>query len=685
MSLLKLVLPVHLSKMQRIPFRPYSDPVGPEIDSGPNRGQAGRLSNSAKIADVLTGRFGLEALRDGQQQVIEALLDGRNALAVFPTGGGKSLCYQLPALLLDGVTLVVSPLIALMKDQVDALQARDIGAARFDSSLSLDEAAAVWRGLESGKTKLLYLAPERLANANFREKLRRFKIAMMAVDEAHCISAWGHNFRPDYLKLADFAAELKAGRLLALTATATPRVSEEICERFKVAAGDYVQLSFRRDNLQVKVTPCEEAERDAVLLEKINAGSGAAVVYVTLQFTAERVATFLSKNGVNAKAYHAGLRDDYRAEVQEMFMADEVDVVVATIAFGMGIDKADIRAVYHYNLPKSLENYVQEIGRAGRDGEPSRCELLACADDLTVLENFTFGDTPAVSSLRTLLDRLLRQGEEFDISRYELSANNDIRPLVVATVLTYLELRGIISATAPFYAQFRIEFLRSEEAVLPGYDADRQAFLRKVFAAGKRGYKYLTIDTAKVAMQIGEDPDRVRRAILHLEEAGDIIAKPAGLRQGYRMLEQIEDIRGLADDMAADFVQRESGDIARLQTVVDFAEAASCRTRAMLEYFGEAMPEDCGSCDVCLGEATAGELPRSASPEMQDEDLEMVHALIAKPHAALRSPRQVARFLCGLTSPATTRARLTRNDCFGLFDKHPFGDVLTYCESLNLG
>jgi len=631
-------------------------------------------------------RFGLPSFRPGQRQVIDALLAGRNALAVFPTGGGKSLCYQLPALLLEGLTLVVSPLIALMKDQVDALASKGIAASRFDSSLSVAEAAAVWRGLESGETRLLYVAPERLANAKFRSKLTRFRIAMLAVDEAHCISEWGHNFRPDYLKLADFASELSAERVLALTATATAKVSADVRACFGIADVDHVQLSFRRDNLAIAVTPCTAVERDKVLIEKIGSrDGGAAVVYVTLQFTAERVATFLSKNGVNAKAYHAGLRDDYRAEVQEMFMAGEIDVVVATIAFGMGIDKADIRAVFHYNLPKSLENYVQEIGRAGRDGEPARCELLACADDLTVLENFTYGDTPTAGSLRGLLDRLLRQGEEFDISRYELSANCDIRPLVVATVLTYLELRGIISATAPFYSDFRIEFLRDETKVLLGYDEERQTFLRKLFGAGKRGRKWLTINTAEVAMQIGEDAGRVRRAIDHLEEAGDIIAKPAGLRQGYRMLERVDDIRGLADDMVAQFVRREAGDIARLRTVVDFAESGACRTRAILEYFGESSGEDCGSCDVCCGESTSGELPCSPVREMEVDEVELVQALVVKRHAALRSPRQLARFLCGLSSPATSRARLTRNDCFGMFEDLPFGDVLAFCESLNLG
>ncbi len=611
---------------------------------------------------------------------------GRSALAVFPTGGGKSLCYQLPALMLDGVTLVVSPLIALMKDQVDALNARGIAAARLDSTLSAEEAAAVWRGLESGELRLLYVAPERLANANFRARLGGCRVALMAVDEAHCISEWGHNFRPDYLKLAEFAGELGAGRVLALTATATPKVSADICGRFGIDPGDHMQLSFRRENLEIAVTPCAAGDRGDLLLERLRAsGGGAAVVYVTLQATAEGVATFLARNGIGAKAYHAGLRDDYRAEVQDRFMSGEVDVVVATIAFGMGIDKADIRAVYHYNLPKSLENYVQEIGRAGRDGLPARCELLACADDLTVLENFIYGDTPTPAALRGLLDRLLRQGEEFDVSRHDLSSTSDVRPLVVATVLTYLELRGTLVATAPFYSEFRIEFLRDEDAVLAGYDSGRQEFLRRVFAAGKRGRRWLTVSTREVAGEIGEDPERVRRAIGHLEEAGDIIARPSGLRQGYRLLEPPDDIGALAGELQERFALREEQDVGRLRQVVDFAAGDTCRTQVLLDHFGETMEAGCGVCDVCRATAQPGELPHGGQREICSEEVAAIQALVAEHHSALRTPRQLARFLCGLTSPAISRARLGRHDAFALLEGLPFPEVLTFCETLNLG
>ena len=238
---------------------------------------------------------------------------------------------------------------------------------------------------------------------------------MLAIDEAHCISEWGHNFRPDYLRLEHLSQTLVFGRVLALTATATPEVAADIRRAFCIADADHVQTGFRRPNLDFHITPCDVGERKAVLLERLESMDGAAIVYVTQQMTAEGLAGFLKRNGVGAKAYHAGLRDDYRAEVQEGFMGGEVRVVVATIAFGMGIDKADIRAVFHFNLPKSLENYVQETGRAGRDGKPARCEMLACADDLTVLENFIYGDTPTPQALRHLVDHLLRLGDEFDV------------------------------------------------------------------------------------------------------------------------------------------------------------------------------------------------------------------------------------------------------------------------------
>jgi ATP-dependent DNA helicase RecQ len=639
---------------------------------------------------TLKKHFGHAAFRPGQERVMEALLAGRSALALFPTSAGKSLCYQLPALLMDGVTLVISPLIALMKDQVEALRARGIKAARLDSSLPPEEVMQVFDDLKSGMLKLLYIAPERLMNENFIERLKRLKIAMMAVDEAHCISEWGHNFRPEYLRLALVAKELGITPVLALTATATPDVARDIRKAFGIADEDHVQTSFHRPNLHFRITPCPVGKKKAYLTQVLTKRKVPSIVYVTLQQTAEEVATHLQRNGVNALAYHAGLADEHRHAAQDSFMDGSVDVIVATIAFGMGIDKADIRAVYHYNLPKTLENYMQETGRAGRDGKTSVCELLACGDDCIVLENFTFGDTPTPQALRQLVDHLLRQGQEFDFSLYELSQATDIRPLVIETVLTNLELRGVVRPLGSFYSSYQFRFLQPEARVLTGHKPERQAFLRRLFSAGKRGTKWTTLNPDEAATQMEEPRERIMSALTWLQEAGEIELKPSGARQRYRLCDERElrDPAVISAQMQELFTKRETKDVERLRQVLELAGHRGCLTRWLLRYFGEEMAEDCGQCTSCLEHAKGStseeprEIPRSAVPDITVEDVSAIRALMDEGHAGLRTPRQLARFLCGLTSPATIRARLTKHDSFGLLDKVPFADVLAQTETM---
>jgi len=638
----------------------------------------------------LKQHFGHKAFRAGQEQVMEALLAGRSALALFPTSAGKSLCYQLPALLMDGVTLVISPLIALMKDQVQALRARGIAAARLDSSLSADEAAQVFDDMRNGTLKLLYIAPERLMNENFVERLKRLRISMMAVDEAHCISEWGHNFRPEYLRLALVAKELGIQPVLALTATATPSVAADIRRAFGIEQADHVQTSFLRPNLHFRITPCTAQQRLPVLTKLLLKRKVPSIVYVTLQNTAEQVATHLQKSGVNALAYHAGLPDEHRHAAQDAFMSGQTDVIVATIAFGMGIDKADIRAVYHYNLPKTLENYSQETGRAGRDGKTSVCEMLACADDCIVLENFTFGDTPTPQAIRQLLDHLLLQGGEFDISMYDLSHATDIRPLVIETVITNLELDGILRPLGSFYASYQFRFIQPEQRILSGHKPERQAFLRSLFQCGKRGTKWITLNPDEAATELNEPRDRVLKALTWLQESGDIELKPSGSRQKYRLAEDAHrrDPKEITKKMQQLFVEREQRDVERLREVLSFAQHRGCLTKWLLNYFGEAMETDCGTCTSCKEREKGStddaprEIPQSTAPPITVEHVAAIREVIAERKAALRSSRQLARFLCGLTSPATSRERLGRHPSFGLLDRIPFGDVLAQTESM---
>jgi len=661
---------------------------------------------------TLEHSFGHAHFREGQEQVIQTLLAGRSALALFPTGAGKSLCYQLPSLLMDGLTVVISPLIALMKDQVEVLQSRGIAAARLDSSLSAAEATGVYDSIRSGTLKLLYIAPERLLNEQFVARLARARVAMMAVDEAHCISEWGHNFRPEYLRLAHVAKELGIRPVLALTATATPAVAADIRRAFDIAAADHVQNSFLRPNLSYRITPCSAGDRLGVLTNRLLERRETAIVYVTLQKTAEEVASHLKKSGLKALAYHAGLPDEQRHEAQDAFMGGRVDTIVATIAFGMGIDKADIRGVYHYNLPKTLENYAQETGRAGRDGKPSVCELLACTDDRIVLDNFTYGDTPTPQAIRHLLDEILSlrgsvtasDDGEFDISLYDLAQATDIRPLVIETVLTHLELAGVLRPLGSFYASYQFRLLKSEAAVLAGHTPDRQAFLKRLLHAGKRGTKWTTLSPDEAVAALDEPRDRILKALTWLADSGHIELKPSGSRQRYRLEgdpatrdpEQLNQWtqESLQESMQELFAVRESRDLERLQGVLDFAGHRGCLTLRLLQYFGEASGDEavagCGICTSCqegvstaeLGVVVPREIPASAVPPISPEQAAAVRSLVAEGRPSLRTPRQLARFLCGLSSPATTRERLGRHASFGVLARVPFADVLAEAETL---
>lgn len=347
-----------------------------------------------RLDDHLRQRFGFEQFRVGQREVIEAALAGRDALVVMPTGQGKSLCFQMPAALAPGLTVVVSPLIALMKDQVDALRAKGIAASAFHSGLSGQERDRILQDLKLARLRLLYLAPERVQHGWFVRMLRTAAVSRFVVDEAHCISRWGHDFRPDYLRLRDLRAELADPPCLALTATATVQVQQDICEKLSLRSPLRVVTGFHRPNLRFSVERCDSTEDKHRALERLldEASAGSAIVYCATRRHVEEVAAKLQDSALQRSAavgyYHAGLEDDMRASVHDRFLGGSIKTLVATNAFGMGIDKPDVGLVAHYDLPGSVEAYYQEAGRAGRDGNIARCTLLFHHRDVKTQEFF---------------------------------------------------------------------------------------------------------------------------------------------------------------------------------------------------------------------------------------------------------------------------------------------------------
>ncbi|MBF0459001.1 MAG: DNA helicase RecQ [Nitrospirae bacterium] len=362
------------------------------------------------MLNVLREHFGFHGFRENQEEIINNILEKRDVFAVMPTGGGKSLCYQLPSKLLKGTVVVISPLISLMKDQVDAAMENGFSAAYLNSSLSVDEVFSIYRRIHAHTLDLLYIAPERLAMAHFFETLKAVPIALFAVDEAHCISEWGHDFRPDYLSLSTIAGNFKAIPIAAFTATATAQVQEDIIRKLGLRSPYVVRASFDRKNLFYRVEKKIDVEKQVLKFIGEHAGAP-GIVYRATRDSSVTLSNFLSKNGVRALPYHAGLSALERTRNQNAFSKDEADVIVATIAFGMGIDKSNVRFVIHADLPKNIEGYYQETGRAGRDGEPSECVLYYAPGDAYKIRYF-------INQIEGEQERLTSEAKLTKIVRY---------------------------------------------------------------------------------------------------------------------------------------------------------------------------------------------------------------------------------------------------------------------------
>lgn len=634
--------------------------------------------DAASLRSALKQRFGFDDFNPGQLEVIEHLMAGRSSAAVFATGAGKSLCYQLPATLLPGLTLVISPLIALMKDQIDALTARGIPARNLDSTLSFDEYKTVMGEVRDGTTRLLYVAPERFNNERFREALRGVRVSLFAVDEAHCMSEWGHNFRTDYLKLAAFAEDFGAERVLALTATATEPVLQDICRVLNIAPQCAIRTAFYRKNLTLLATPVSAAARDAELIARFQERPpGPAIVYVTLQKTAEQVAALLQGQGIEAKAYHAGMGGEARAAIQDWFIGAERGVVVATIAFGMGIDKSNIRYVYHYNLPKSLENYSQEIGRAGRDGERSICEILACEADLVVLENFVYGDTPTLSAVTRLTDSLFSGEEEIELSLTTASSEYDIRVLVLRTLLTYLELRGHLAGGTPLYSLYEFKPLMPSGEMIARFDPGEQAFVRKILSHSQKARVWFKADADQIASSMGVERHRVVGVLDSLAERQMIELRAKGVRHRYFVKDVPDDKHALAAELHQQAVDREKQELGRLAEVVSLITRDGCQVAALGAHFAETLDGDCGHCSWCASkQATPFAGGGGGGAKLDDAIWQQALELRREQTELFSEPRTLAQFLCGIPSPAISRARLGKHTLFGAQSRVPFSEVM---------
>lgn len=420
--------------------------------SGADKASADACGLKESLDEVLYRHFGFRGFRHPQEAVIRQILGGRDVMVVMPTGGGKSLCYQLPALLLPGLTLVVSPLIALMKDQVDALKVRGIAADLINSAQSLAEQNEVLHRLREHRLRLLYVAPERLRNQRFLSILSSVNVSLLAVDEAHCLSQWGHDFRPDYLRIVEALRVLPRPTVAAFTATATPEVRDDILRHLNMTSPEVVVSGFERPNLSFVVRQVSSDLEKVVRIKDLVAEYRTGIIYCATRKSTEYVAHALQGEKIPAGYYHGGLSPDERDQVQNEFMSGRLPLVVATNAFGMGIDRADIRMVVHYEMPGSIEAYYQEAGRAGRDGRPAWCEMLFCYADKRVQEFFIDGANPDEALIRGVYRVLLR--EAGDQGELELSTDDltelvqrdmgRINPMAVSAALSHLNRMGAI-------------------------------------------------------------------------------------------------------------------------------------------------------------------------------------------------------------------------------------------------
>jgi len=558
---------------------------------------------------VLKEIFGFDSFRPGQEEAIRAVLEGRDTLAVMPTGGGKSLCYQVPALMQESLTVIVSPLISLMKDQVDSLiQSSVAEAATLHSGLSPEERWEVERGVRMGEIKMLYVAPERLRSLEFVLSLRRAGVGLFVVDEAHCISEWGHNFRPDYLFLPRAVRDLGSPPVLALTATATPRVREDIVRSMKMRSPKVVVTSFNRPNLTYRVLSAKEKKHKLpLILDVIRGTSPPGIVYATTRKECEELAASLRRSGVDAAAYHAGMPAAERTDVQERFMTDELSVVVATVAFGMGVDKPNVRFVIHSSVPGSLPAYLQESGRAGRDGEKAECVILYRSADLGRRKRLVTLGTAGEEEVGTFFRALsgVENGGRANVPPNSLSALGGVDQEAAGIVLGSLEESALIHRGYDLWAEVEVHRLEEEQV---GLREEVAAVYAALPGSG-------TIGLPELARRAGVRPAVAQGALYRMMVDGTAEIIPRGSVVDVRLKASALDGRSRRA-IAARLKNRARAAYAQIRDVEAYANLTTCRREYLLRHFGDTEEvAPCAGCDVCLGEADRLEMSSAISAQ----------------------------------------------------------------------
>ncbi len=581
---------------------------------------------SARAEELLRTHFSYPAFRPGQAEIIHSLVNGRDTLAVMPTGGGKSVCYQIPALLHEGIALVISPLIALMKDQVDALKRARIPATEINSSLPVRELQQRMTNAKFGAYKLLYVAPERLESPQFLEQLRELHISFLAVDEAHCISEWGHDFRPSYRNIPEALTSLTRVPVIALTATATPEVREDIVRTLGMRDVATFVKGFDRPNLSYDTELCEnKIARVGDLVSRTPSGS--VIIYAGSRRKVEETSEALQRMGHAAGAYHAGMPDAQRQENQERFLAGDLRVLTATSAFGMGVDKPDVRRVIHTELTLTLEAYYQEAGRAGRDGKESVCTALYHPRDRDLQEFFLRNMYPEAEEIRAVAGFLydtagVAAGEKAMAPVYvdEVTMGNRLRlsAALVGGVLNLLE-RSQIVRRGPRNAQARLHLTADPERIREYFRQttdERRAvlemLLRGVGPEALRSSVYL--DLQSLTRKHDLPYDQCIEALRAFEFARILRFEPAAGSGGIVLLEP----RAVRDRMDYDrdgLERRRRRAMEKLDDVVHYMETTDCKRNVLLRYFDDVVDDVCGRCSSCV----AGPVPEARSTAEQEE------------------------------------------------------------------